>query len=434
MEKAMSIKKTVLISLLVASFSSVVEAAPPPSQLGHFASPDGMVSLVVDRTGAQPKIKMDKESSVTQFFMEEARDKGNLVGHWLNGPDGKHWFYLGTSGEFYFVKPEVRKGVDLYSIGSVGVALRRDADAKALGAATKKGIASAAPEKTSQEKVVEQLQAISVLQKFPKFKPEDSGNLASVAQAFQSMEQSMLVRLSSQGAANAKWAPSSDLIGNTQQGLGGIIDGYPADQAWDKASNGLAKHGGIMLGRVEYSHPSQLRVHQLRGWPNPVLPGTPGIIWMVSSTKVVFVSLDGGRYTIETQNEGTPVEMGAGDLAKWPAPLQHTLIDIDAIRAFAKGAAIPDPTAQSFGTLSDAWWSCVNKVWEAGKKEEEKLHGKYEKLATLPKAYEAKATKECEPSKKALETELLSFIEARSKERLAVYEKAKARVLSFGKP
>ena len=430
----MGIKKIVLVSLFVASFSGVLHAAPPPSQLGHYASADGMVTLIVDRTGAQPKIKMDKEPAIVEFFVEEAKDKGNLVGHWFNGPDALHWFYLGKSGEFYFVKPEVRKGVSLYSIHSVGIALGRDADAKVLGTATKKGVASAPPEKTSQDKIGEQLQAISVLQKLPKFKPEDSGNLVSVAQAFQSMDQSMLVRLSAQGAANAKWAPSSDLVGNTQHGLGGIIDGYPADQAWDKKSSGLAKHGGIILGRVEYSYPSQLRVHQLKGWPTPALPGTPGVIWMVSSTRVVFVSLDGGRYTIETQNEGSPVEMGAGDPAKWPAPLQHTLIDIDAIRAFAKGAAIADPIAKSFDATSDGWWSCVNKVWEAGKKEEDKLQGKYEKLAALPKAYEAKALKECEPSKKALEKELLSFIEARSKERLAVYEKAKERVLSLGKP
>lgn len=430
----MGIKKIALISLLVASFSGVLEAAPPPSQLGHFASADGLVTLVVDRTGAQPKIKMDREAAITEFFLEEARDKGNVVGHWLNGPDAKHWFYLGKSGEFYFVKPEVRNGVSLYSIFSVGIALGRDADAKALGIATKKGVASAPEEKTSQEKISEQLQAISVVQKFPGFKPEDSGNLTSLAQAFQSIDQSMLVRLSPQGAAIAKWAPASNFIGNTQHGFGGAIEGYPADQAWDKKSSGLTKHGGIILGKVEYSYPSRLRVHQLRGWPNPMLPGTPGVIWMVSSTTVVFVSLDGGRYTLGIEPEGSPVEMGAGDPATWPAPLQHTLVDIDSIRAFALGAAIPASIGQSFDATSDRWWSCVNEVWLKGKKDEEKLQGKHEKLAALPSAYEARALKECEPAKKVLEKELVSFIEARMKERLAVYETAKSRVLSFGKP
>lgn len=425
----MGIKQTVLISLFVASFSGVLEAAPPPSQLGHYASADGMVTLVVDRTGAQPKIRMDRESVITELFREEAKDKGNVVGYWLNGPDAQHWFYLDTSGAFYFVKPEFRKGVSLYSIRSVGVALGRDADADILGAATKKGVASVPEEKTSQEIVGEQLQAISVLQKFPNFKPEDSANLTRVAQAFQSIDQSMLVRLSPQGAKNARWAPSSDVVGNTQHGLGGAIEGYPSDQAWDKTSNGLAKHGGVMQGSVAYNTPSRLRVLQLKGWPNPALPGTPGVIWMVSSTRVVFVSLDGGRYTIDIENEGSPVEMGAGDPTKWPAPLQHTLIDIDAIRAFAKGAAIPDPIAQSFDGLSDSWWSCVNKVWEKGRKDEDKLLGKYEKLAALAKTYEARALKECEPSKKALEKELISFIEARIKERSGLYEKAKSRVL-----
>lgn len=430
----MGIKQTVLISLLVASFSGVLEAAPPPSQLGHYASADGMVTLIVDRTGAQPKIRMDRESVITEFFVEEAKDKGNVVGHWLNGPDAKHWFYLDNSGEFFFVKPGVRQGVSLYSIRSVGVALGRDADADVLGVATKKGVASVPDEKTSQEKVGEQLQAISVLQKFPKFKPEDSGNLTSVAQAFQSIDQGMLVRLSPQGAANARWAPSSDVVGNTQHGLGGAIEGYPSDQAWNKTSSGLAKHGGVMQGAVAYNTPSRLRVLQLKGWPTPALPGTPGVIWTVSSTKVVFVSLDGGRYTIEIENEGSPVEMGAGDPAKWPAPLQHTLIDIDSIRAFAKGSAIPAPIAPSFDALSDGWWSCVNSVWEKGRKDEDKLQGKYEKLAALAKSYEARAIKECEPSKKAMEKELLSFIEARSKERLVIYEQAKSRVSSFGKP
>lgn len=53
---------------------------------------------------------------------------------------------------------------------------------------------------------------------------------------------------------------------------------------------------------------------------------------------------------------------------------------------------------------------------------------KWGRMGGARKTAELNAPKTCEPKKKALEAALTKFIEARNVERLAVFEKAKARL------
>ncbi|AKT38294.1 hypothetical protein [Chondromyces crocatus] len=415
----------------------------PPFRLGHFSSPDGFVAIVLDRTGELPKVQHDREKDVVELFVEEARDAGEVAGHWLNGPGGQHWFFLGTDGALWFIRPEARANATVRHLRSVATPLSRDAEADPLGAPTQRGSATPPPEKSAYEKAGEQLEALSVRARLPKFLPEESGNLAKIEEALGAIDASMLVRVSAKGAAAARWAPASEYIGNVQQGLGGRIDGYASDDPWDKAGKGLAKHGGQLRARVAFGEPSRLRTHLLTGWPPPLAEGTPGVVWMVSGGTVVFVSLDGGRYVISIPNDvaeqGLPVIPGAGALAQWPAPVQHALVDVDSIRGFAKGNAVPAQVGKDIEALDDAWFQCVNKAWGEGRKEGEKIEASPEsydrkrgKLSAIPKKYETKAQKDCAETKQKLEEGLVAFIEARTKARLSLHEKAKARAAALG--
>lgn len=418
------------------------ESKPPPSQLGHYSSPDGFVSMVIDRTGENPRIQLKGSSDIVEMFVEEALDRGEMIGHWLNGPDGRHWMLFGKDGRIWFFKPEVRPNVTLSGVRAIGIGVSRDADAQRLGAATQKGIATPPPEKTPYDKAQEQLAAKAVVTKFAQFKPEDSGNLAKVEEALKVIDAAMLVRVGHNGNDSVVFAPASEFIGDVQQGLGGRLGGFPAPEEWKQDAKGLAKFGGILKGRVAFPDPSRLRVHNLKGWPPPVVAGTPGMVWMVSGSTVVFVSLDGGRYELSIPSDptqGMPLENGAGPVASWPAPIQHALVDVDSIRGFAKGHAIPEATAKEIESLDDGWFECVGKLWDATRKQQEKLAASQEgadqkrgKMAGLARAAEQKVDKECGPAKKKLEDGLVKFIENRAKERTSLFEKAKGRVAELG--
>jgi hypothetical protein len=415
----------------------------PGSHLGHYASPDGFVGLVLDRTGDKPKLKIDKTNDVIELFLEDALDRGNKVGTWMNGPDGKHWLFLSVEGGFGYIKPEARGNSSAREVERFATPLSRDGDADKLGEATQKGIATPPPAKTPYDLAEEKLTAMSVVKKWPQMKPEDSGNLAKVEEAIKAADASVLVRVSAKGAEKAAWAPASPYIGNTNQSLGGRVSGYPSDTPWDKNGKGLAKYGGELAARVAYGDPSRLRTQTLKGWPAPLAAGTPGLIWMVDGTTVVFVTLDGGRYHLELSGtpdkDGLPVDMGAGSPASWPAPIQHALVDVDSIRGFAKGGAVAEKVGKDIEAVDDGYWSCVNNVWAEGKKEADKIEASQDpldkkagKMSSIPKRYEEKAKKDCEGTKKKVEEALVKFIEDRIKERQAVYEKSKARAASLG--
>ena len=147
---------------------------------------------------------------------------------------------------------------------------------------------------------------------------------------------------------------------------------------------------------------------------------------------VVFVAFDGGRYEMSV-GEGKVVEPGIGPQASWPAPLQHALIDVDNIRALAKGNAWRRRSARTSRPRTTRWLSCFNEVWKKTKPELDKVEARglgerqVGSLGGIRKTAELNAPKTCEPKKKELDAALTKLIEARNVERLGVFEKAKAR-------
>jgi hypothetical protein len=389
-------------------------------QVAHYATRDGVLGLVLDRTGARPKVRIDGERDITELTMEEDRFAGERRGWYLKAPDGRNVLYLGAHGNL-----KIFRGRD-------DLALNSDKPADPLPAATIAG--EYKRPKSAYDLEVEALTPLGLMKRNPSFKHEDSGNLAKVTEALAAATPDMLVHVTDIGSKKASWTPASRHIGDTIQGLGGTVSHGPSDEKWDKSKGGIAKFGGVLLPmRSEYNSPNRLHLHAREGFPAQLAVGTPGIVWDVDGGTVVFVAFDGGRYEMSV-GEGKVVEPGIGPQASWPAPLQHALVDVDTIRALAKGNAVPAQLGKDIEAADDAWWSCFNEVWKKTKTELDKVEAssapandKWGKLGGIRKTAELNAPKTCEPKKKDLDAALTKFIEARNVERLAVFEKAKAR-------
>jgi hypothetical protein len=392
-------------------------------KVAHYASGDGTVGLVLDRTGAHPKVRMDGTKDVIELTMVEDRHFGERRGWLLKSPDGKNWLYLTTEGSLsYFTARDE-------------LALNSDKAAEALPAPTVAG-QYVAP-KSGHDATIERLTPLTVMKRLSQYKPQDSGNLAKVGEALLAAPPEIFVHLTDAGAKEAHWAPASAHIDNVTQGLGGRVGYGHAEDTWDKSKAGLAGYGGKLVPmNMEYGSPNRLRMSKLQGWPAPLAANTPGVLWEIQDSTAVFVAVDGGRYEISISSEGGPlVEPGAGPSASWPAPLQHALIDVDSVRGLAKGGAIAEATGKEAEKADDAWWSCVNDQWKATKPELDKIEAssmsandKWGRLVGARKSAEMKAPAKCAPEQKKLEAWLVTFIQARSKERQAIFDKTKARL------
>ncbi|MEJ7732167.1 MAG: hypothetical protein WKG00_23530 [Polyangiaceae bacterium] len=417
----------------------------PEWKLGHWSSPDGLVGMVIDRNGAKPKIKIDGQKDVVELHLEKHLDRGDSKGNWLNGPDGKHWMFLGEGGQLAFIKPETRDNAELrHAVGFLP--MTRDADADALGAATQVGIATPPPAKRPYQLHAEKLAGISVTTRL-RMKPEDSGNLAKVAEAMEKATPDMFVRVPAKASEKATWAPASELIAGTiHSGYNTVTVQAISDEPWDKTKPGLKRYGLELRAKPTFGEPSRIRQGKLRGWPPGLPPNTPGLVWHVQDgTKIVFVAVDGGRWELgdwynDFDAKAPPVEAGTGPQSAWPAPLASSAIDVGLVRGLAKGGAIPAKTAADIEAIDDGWFECVQKVWKEGRAEADKieatqapLNDKYGKLSGVAKKYEVKAEQTCAPIVKKLDEALTRFIEARDTERKAIFDKARARTASIAR-
>jgi hypothetical protein len=405
--------------------------APAQLKIAHFLSEDGTIGFVLDRSGSPAKVRFDGEKDIIELTFEEDLRAGERRGIYYRRPDGRNVLYISSlNGSIKVFTP------------TSGLFVRSDRNAPPLPKSTVKG--QYKPPKSMYEMAVEELTPRSVMAKFPRFRPEDSGNLTEVAKAFKVIDATMLVRINGTGSANAQWAPASQRIGDVTQGLGGGVSPWPLrDRKWDRNATGLARYGAILVDdHPEFAYPSRLKLMALDGWPAPLAPDTPGIIWAVYDGMLIFVTLDGGRYQISLsgtdENSGYPVTLGLAPEACWPAPLQHSLVDVDTIRGLVKGEAIPDKVGEGIEALDDGWFRCVNGVWQSTRTELEKIEAlalsqneKDGRLVGAKKAASQQAIQQCDGEKAKLEKGLVAFIEARDTERINLYEKVKNRVRSL---
>jgi hypothetical protein len=391
--------------------------------VSHYASRDGTLGLVLDRSGPHPKARMDGEKDIVELTMMEDRSAGGRRGWYLKTPTGSNMLYLGVNGNLKLFTKR-----DTFPLNS-------DKAADPLPSPTITG--QYHEPKSSYQATIEQLTTNTVLKRLQGYKPQDSGNLAKVQEALLAAPPEMFVHLTDAGAKAARWAPASAHIDNVNQGLGGAFRGA-GDVAWDpKGKTGLAKYGGKLVSNlVEYGSPNRLRVHEIEGWPTPMAAKTAGVLWELNDGTIVFVAVDGGRYEISVSSDPTPlVEAGAGPAASWPPPMQHALLDVDSIRGLAKGGAVPEATGKEVEKTDDGWFNCVNDIWKNTKTQLDKTEAsassandKWGRMNGIQKSAELSVPTKCGPEQKKLDAWLVTFIESRSAQRKALYDKMSARL------
>jgi hypothetical protein len=407
--------------------ASAAPADDPRAPSVHYLTPDGLVGLVLDRSDGKFKVRVDGEQDIIELTPEEDRHAGDLRGHYLTTPQNKHMMYLSSGGGLTFYK------------GRDEFVMRRDHSVDPLPAATIAGAPK--KEKLAYEIYDEQLDAISVRKKFPSYTSLDASNLTKVSAALDQVDPSMVVHYTMRDPNG--WLPSVRWTPNNVSGTSFGGGAWQTDDLWDRNKKGLAKYGATVKG---YSEPdsqgNHLFVQKMKGYPPNLASGTPGIIWEMEGTSAVFVAFDGARYSVDCGNanveKGQPLEMGAGPVASWPAPLQHSLVGIPEITALAKAGAIPQKTGDDLLLIDDEWNKCAQKAWTGAKPEIDKLKTtdmdastRSNRMTALRDKWAEQVRGKCKGSTDKLEKSVLSFIETRDKERTALFEKAKAK---FGKP
>ena len=384
--------------------------------VGHFRSPDGMVGLVLDRTGS-PKLKVDGQNDIVELTQKEDRDRGTLKGYILEAPDGSKPIYITLGGGILY-----RRGRDEFSMGF-------DKKADPLGAATVKGTFVAPPK--AYEAIVERLTAISVRKMFPQLKAEDSALPAKVGEAIDKATPAMAVRYVSRGATS--YLPHLTVVPDNIRGFGYGGVGHTTDEKWEPGKGaGLAKYGGKMAGFFMPSNNfNHTNVMKMAGYPPPLADNTPGLVWDVDGTTAVFVAFDGGRYKVSlTGTDKEPsLEVGAGPKAQWPSTVQHPLLDIESVSQLSKAGALPEKATADLEALDTKWNECTKKAWADGPQKALEAHkGPGPRFSEAEnKQALAKVKDGCKKHVDDEEKIFLQLTEERLKARQALLDKAKAK-------
>lgn len=424
---------TATLALVVAACSETPEPIAPPThsaapdadfhgktpaqvKLAHFKTADGMYGFVLDRRGDPLKYMVDGSSDIVELTQEEDRKTGDLRGYWLTAPDGARPFYITVGGAIR------------YFHGRDELPIMPDAKADPLGAPTIEG--KYVPPRPAYEATVERLKAISVMVKSPGMKAEDSAKLDKIGEAIAGASADMFVHYVSRGQDS--WLPRPVPVPDAFSGIEYDGVAHQTDDKWDPgAKKGLVKWGGKLKGFSSYgSLGNHVQVMKMAGYPPKLADGTPGIVWEASRTSAVFVTLDGGRYTVDLSaaDKGQTLAPGAGAESQWPAPLQAALLDVHWVSSYAKAGAMPKSAIDGLTKLDDQWNACAQKTWKGA----ERKVDSHKLTQADRKDWEAKVERTCKKSVGAQEKVFLKLIEGRAKERMALHAKAKARVAAVG--
>jgi hypothetical protein len=397
---------------------TIAPATPAQYKLAHFRTPDGMIGLVLDRTGDKPKYQVDGQNDIVELTQKAEREswEHRLQGYFLVDPKGKRAFFLDEGGGITY-QPDG----DRYS-------LMYDKTVPALGAPTVTGTYTAPPPK--YQATLDRLTAIAVRTKFPTFKPEDAASPARIGDAIAQATADMFVHYASHGQTD--WLPHGNLVPDSFSGVsfGGV--GYQSDDAWDPKAKGLARYGGKNQGFSHYDTPkgNHMQVLTLQGYPPKLADGTPGLVWDLDGTRATFVTLDGGRYDVDLSKSdtGQTLDAGAGASSGWPPPATDALLTVHDVSSLAKAGAMPQKAADDLMAIDQQWTDCAAKVWAGAQRAIDS--NKFTEADS--KDFEKKVRTSCASMIQKQEALLVKDVEARLKDRMDLFTKAKARVTQVG--
>ena len=383
-------------------------------KLGHFVTADGMHGFVLDRTGPKAKLQVDGEKDIIELTMEEDRERGELRGYKFVGPDNKRRIYITRGGGLLYFK-----GGDEHWVSF-------DKETEPLGKPTIAG--APVKEVPAYEKVVAELKPLTVRVKFSKFTALDSSNLAKVAEAYGMAEAAMFVHYVKPDKDG--WVARMNVADDSARGTSYGAGDYATDEDEDKRHAKLAKHGGVIRGfsSPERAQGNHIIIRRAEGSSDELLDKMPGLLWEIDGTRAVFVSLDGGRYSVDLSQKANPIGRGAGPESGWPKPATDTFADITMVSTLAAAKAVPSKTYEDLEKIDVEWNNCVVKGWkgaqakiDTGKLSVGQVKAEIKKLHTA-----------CNKHIDKFEATIVKFTEDRTKERTALFATASARAKTTG--
>lgn len=374
-------------------------------KLGHFSTADGMHGFVLDRTGAKARLQVDGEKDIIELTLEEDRDHGELRGYTFVGPDNKKHVYISKGGSLMFYK----NGDEFWA--------SFDKEVQPLGTPTVAG--APVKEKARYEVRGAALGPLTVRAKFPQLTSADSANLTKVAEAFEKADPSMFVHYKSVGKDG--WQPHLTVTPQNN-GMAYGRQEYVTDEDEQKRHTKLAKHGGVIAGfsSPESAQGNHIIVSRADNATDVLPDGMAGLLWEIDSTTAVFVSLDGGRYHVDINQDAEAIVKGAGPEAGWPKPVTDTFVDITMISALAKAGAGGEKTVAELEKIDGEWNACVVKGWKGA---QAKIDTGKLSVGQI-KAEIKKLHKGCNKQLDAFENVIVKYAEERAKARQAVHAKA----------
>ncbi len=419
-----TIKAAALAGLLAACGGSQPPSTATPSDtpamtdaqhnVAHFRTADGLYGFVLDRSGENAKLQVDGEKDIIELTQKEERSKsGELSGYRLVDPANAVRLLISVNGSISYLR------------GKDELPVTPDKEASPLGAATVVGPpVEKARTPAAYEKLAADLQSISVRAKFPEQKPEDSANLAKIEAVFAKADVSMFVRYKK--PSQSGWAGRAEVVPSNFSGIGYAGGDFATDDDEANRHKLALKHGmkliGISSAESDVGNHMLVRRSDKR---DELADKTPGLVWEVDGSRVVFITFDGARYVVDLNQSSAndvPIERGAGPQASWPAPLQDTYADITYVSSLVKAGAHPQRTVDELEAVDKEWNDCVAKAWKP-------------KRIAKDVSYRAEAVKihkGCRTVLDKLETTLVKFIDERAIARTALHEKAVARAKQVG--
>jgi hypothetical protein len=397
------------------------ERKVPEWQLGKYSTGDGMVQLIIDRTGERTKLQLRGTKDIIELTPQEVRDRGELRGTVFVAPSGARMLFVDTGGGMTYLRDRDE------------LPLRRDGDAEPLGAATVTGAPKPPPppEKSAIEQERERLAAFTVVGHMTGFTSEQAADPAKIAEAIEKAPKAFWM----QTADEAWYAPVAYEGHNGGLGFEKEPDGGPPTAA--EKQSPLAKFNAWLRPSYELTRFTQQWAKS--SWPKLYefeyrdLPTqSPVLLWELTQEHAVLVSLDGGRYLASPVSNGRALlAPGVSPKTKWPTAVRNSLLHLGSVNQLAKQGLVDKKVAADLDTAWKGWGPCAVKVFEGAKTD---LDSPKADRRALLERYDAKARTTCKEFK-TIETNLAKVISERDKLRATLLAKNVARLeaLGFGK-
>jgi hypothetical protein len=200
---------------------------------------------------------------------------------------------------------------------------------------------SSAPDPAHSLCNFERLRELSVMARFPELDIFAAENLAKVRSVVERAPRELFVHYRSNGApaiaASERFGPDTATFQ--------MLDDGSVRRWQPSGAVGLARYGGEAVPFVHIDRYG-VGVAALAGYDPMLRDRTPGFVWHADRSSLLFVALDGARYSVYPSGEDcrATVEEGTPPGAAWPPPVADPLFGQRSLVSY-----VGDDLSESFG-------------------------------------------------------------------------------------